>query len=82
METQTVRIDRITHKKLKELSLISHQNLLDIMKEAINRYYREEFWSAVEQSYQKLKEDKELYNDDLEERKLWDITLMDGLEDD
>ena len=54
--------------------------MIDIKDKVDSKEIRIKFWESVEISYKKLKANKTLYQEEIEERKLWENTLMDGLE--
>jgi hypothetical protein len=43
---------------------------------------REAFWEEVDASYARLRDDPVAWDEELEERRLWEATLLDDLEDD
>ena len=43
---------------------------------------RLEFWRQFNEAYARLHDDPVAWAEELAERRLWDTTLMDGLEDD
>lgn len=80
METTTIRIGKDTHNLLKNLSEETHKSMNLLINEMSIEYQKKVFWNQVNASYAKLKEDKEAWAEELEERKLWENTLGDGLE--
>ena len=46
---------------------------------AVKKYKKEKFWNGVNEDFEKLHEDKDLWNQELQERKSWDNTLLDGI---
>lgn len=80
METTTIRIGKDTHNLLKNLSEETNKSMNLLINEMSVEYQKKVFWNQVNASYEKLKEDKEAWADELEERKLWENTLGDGLE--
>lgn len=78
----TARISEETHKKLKYLSEMCDEKIIEIIEEAVERYRREKMMDRVNEEYRKLRENKELWEIELKERREWDVTLMDGIEDD
>ena len=49
-------------------------------EEAIEQYRRRRFLEGLNQDFKALKEDREAWQEELEERKMWDKTLLDGEE--
>ena len=80
--TRTVRIKPETHKKLQHLARESKRSLPDVLDEAISEYERRKFLEGLSEDFARLRANPELWQEELEERALWDCTLMDGLEDD
>ncbi len=80
--TKLVRMEVSTYEKLHELSKatgIPKQRLMDIV---IERYRRDQIMDMANKSYENLKKDPKAWQEELDERKLWDITLSDGLDND
>ncbi|MDQ3814515.1 MAG: toxin-antitoxin system protein [Armatimonadota bacterium] len=80
--SRTVRIKPETHRKLQKLARETGQSLPDVLDKAISEYERQRFLAECNASYTRLREDPEAWREELEERALWDCTLMDGLKDD
>ena len=53
-----------------------------VLEEALEDYRRKELINETNKAYALLRKDKKAWKEELEERKLWECTLMDGLEDD
>ena len=51
-----------------------------IVEEAIEQYRRRRFLEGLSQDFKTLKEDPQAWQEELEERLLWDKTLLDGVE--
>ncbi|MGC9384878.1 MAG: ribbon-helix-helix domain-containing protein [Kosmotogaceae bacterium] len=82
MKGKVVRVSENTHVKLKEISQTTGETISNILEKAVENYRRKEFLKKTNKAYAKLKEDKEKWEEELSERKDWDLTLLDGLEDD
>ena len=52
---------------------------LDVMTD---NWERREFLRSVNAAYEELRRNKEMWEEELDERRLWDATLADGLDDD
>lgn len=52
-----------------------------LLHEQVQRTAREEFFHQFNEAYARLRADPEAWAEILEERREWDCTLMDGLED-
>src|SRR6266849_1999774 len=82
MSAPTVRISEASHQVLKELAEQTGQTMMDVLDKALDAYRRKVFLDAVNAGYAALKGDAEAWAEHLAERKLWDATLMDGLDPD
>lgn len=75
MKTTTIRIDKSTYNLLKEIAQNTHKSMNDLIVEMTNEYQKRNFWEKVNDSYIKLKNNNKSWNEELEERKVWDTTL-------
>jgi len=78
----TVRVRRKTHQTLKELSKARGVPITQLLDEAAEHLRRQDLLRRINEDYARLREDPEAWAEELEERRLWECTLMDGLEDD
>jgi predicted transcriptional regulator len=81
MATLTVRIDPATHKVLQELAQQEGRSMPVILAKAIEQYRRRQFLEQVNAAYGTLRADAAAWDEELQERALWDKTLSDGLEE-
>jgi predicted transcriptional regulator len=79
-QASTVTIGSTFYKILAELSASSGKSIQAILKQAIEQYRRQQFLEAADRAYIALRNDSEAWQEELEERSVWDITLEDGLE--
>jgi predicted transcriptional regulator len=79
-QTSTVTISNTSYQALAELSAISGKPIPTVLEEAIEQYRRQQFLTAANQAYIALRDRSEAWQEELEEREAWDITLKDGLE--
>lgn len=79
--TRTVRIRPETHEKLQKLARDSKRSLPEVLDEAISEYERRIFLEGLSADYARLRADPVAWQEELDERALWDCTLMDGLRD-
>ena len=79
--SRTVRIKPETHQRLQRLARDSKRSLPDVLDEAIGAYERRVFLEGLSEDFARLRADPEVWQEELEERALWDCTLMDGLKD-
>ena len=54
------------------------QNVLD---EAIEQYRRDRFFRELDESYARLQADSQAWQEELDDRRLWESTLADGLDE-
>jgi hypothetical protein len=82
MSAPTVRISEASHQVLKELAEETGQTMMDVLDKAFDAYRRKVFFERLNAGYAELRADPEAWAEHLAERKLWDTTLMDGLDPD
>ncbi len=82
MSTSTVRISQRARNLLRDLASQTGESMQAILESALEDYSRRRFLEAANTSYAALRKDPQAWQEELEERALWDNTLMDGLEDD
>jgi predicted transcriptional regulator len=88
MATTSIRIDRTTHQRLQELAERQHSSPDAVINELIDLYEEQEFRKVEEQEFRKavvegyarLRQDPEAWEEYKREFEAWDVTLMDGLE--
>ncbi len=79
-QTSTVTIGDTFYQILAELSASSGKSIQAVLEQAIEQYRRQQFLEAANQAYITLRNNSEAWQEELEERSVWDITLEDGLE--
>lgn len=77
----TVRVSEETHRSLREISERRGQSMTELLAELVKKLEREDLLRRTNEAYAALREDPEAWNDLMRERAEWDVTLMDGLED-
>jgi predicted transcriptional regulator len=82
MSAPTVRISEASHRILKELAEKTGQTMMDVLDRALDAYRRKLFFEQLNAGYAEMRADREAWAEHLAERKLWDATLMDGLDPD
>ncbi len=80
MSSLTVRITETSHRMLQELAEQSGESMQSVLDKALEQYRRQRFLEAANADYAALRRDPEAWKEELEERKLWDQALSDGLE--
>lgn len=81
MAATTVRITEETREALRELAHEEHEPMQTVLAKAVEAYRRQRFWEQVKASYAALRADPEAWAAELEERRLFEGTLMDDLDD-
>jgi predicted DNA-binding protein len=82
MATTSVRMDSGLRDALKDLAARTGQSMADVISQAIELYATGLFFAEADAAYARLQADPKAWAEELEERRLWDNTLMDDLEDD
>src|SRR5688500_2341126 len=80
--TRTVRIRPETHRRLQKLAKETKRTLPEVLEAAISDYERKTYLEGLSEDFARLRADPQAWQEELEERALWDCTLMDGLKDD
>ncbi|MGI8495872.1 MAG: toxin-antitoxin system protein [Pyrinomonadaceae bacterium] len=76
-----VRVSTSTHQTLRSLSTEVGESMQTIIEQAVEQYRRRRFLEGLNQDFKALKEDTpESWQEELEERQLWDKTSLDGVE--
>lgn len=76
----TVQVEEALYVKLMKLSETEHRPISQVIAEAIDRYERETFWTAMHESFARLRADPGRWADYLDEAAAWDSLSGDGLE--
>jgi hypothetical protein len=82
MSAPTVPISEASQRLLKELAEQTGQTEMEVLDKALDAYSRKLFLDAVNAGYAALRADPQAWAEELEKRRLWDATLMDGLDPD
>jgi predicted transcriptional regulator len=77
-----VRVSDTTHRALKELAERSGEPVQAVLEKAVEAFRRQRFFEELNAAYTALQSDSEAWQEELAERRAWEITLTDGLEDD
>ena len=76
-----VRIQPESHAKLRQLAQEAGVSMPEILEQAIDDLYRKRFLEECSRAYARLKADPKAWREELAERKAWEATLADGLEE-
>ena len=78
MQTQTVRITVADHAALNEIAKNSGKPMSEVLSEAIQELQRNRLLRQTNEAYLRLKQDPDAWEEESEERRIWDNTLADG----
>jgi hypothetical protein len=76
-----VRIQPASYAQLKQLAQAAGVPMPQMLAEAIDELYRKRFLEECNRAYARLRADPKAWKEELDERRLWDHSLADGLED-
>lgn len=82
MSTPQIQLSETSHRILCEIAEKTGQSPTDVHDKALDAYRRKLFFEQLNADYAALRADPQAWAEELEERKLWDATLMDGLDPD
>ncbi len=76
-----IKVNEKTFKLLKELEAQMGISVESILHQAIDTFYRDKIIQDINSYYEELKKDPQMWQEELEERALWETASNDGLED-
>jgi predicted transcriptional regulator len=82
MSIPAVQLSEAAQRMLRELAEQTGQTVSEILDKALDAYRRKLFFDELNAGYAALRADPVAWAELEEERKLWDATLMDGLDPD
>jgi len=82
MASATVRLAEETRQVLRELAAQSGEPMTVVLEKAVDAYRRHCILEQTNAAYAALRSDPEAWAEELEERRAWEATLLDGLADD
>ena len=82
MTETSVHISEITLARLRELARWAGISVNEALDRAIKDQYDHKFWEATNAGYAALRADPQAWAEVEAERKVWDATLIDGLDPD
>ena len=80
MATTTVRVSAETRDIIKRLAIEAKVSIPDILARAVEVYRRQRLFDESDKAYVQLRADPVAWAQELEERRLWEGTLLDGIE--
>lgn len=78
MQTQTVRITAADHAALTDLARSSGKSMSAVLSEAVQELQRTRLLRQTNEAYGRLKQDRDAWEEESEERRMWENTLADG----
>ena len=75
-----VRVTKQTHQQLAALARENGLSMQTILDRAVEAYRRQSFLEALNADFAALRANPEEWASEMEERKLWEQTLADGME--
>jgi predicted transcriptional regulator len=81
MSSLTVRITSSAHAALRALAEETDESMTEILDKAIEAYRRQRFLAGLNSDFAALRSDPVAWEEEQAERKKWDATLSDRLED-
>jgi len=78
----SVRISPNSWKILKEMADCTGETMQAVFDQAIEAYRRQWLLERANEAYAALKNDRNKWEEEIAERKEWDVVLSDGLEGD
>ena len=79
LESPTIRISRQSKATLRELADHEGKPMQTVLDDAIEQYRRDRFFRELDEGYARLQTDDKAWQEELDERRLWDSTVADGL---
>lgn len=80
MPTTTIRVSKHIHDQVRALAQQTGTTMQEVISKAVEQYQEQLFWQQVHEAYARLRQDPVAWQEELEEQRLWDNTLVDGLE--
>lgn len=80
--SKLIRISDPSAQKLESLSELTGQSKQKLLDQAITLFAHEQILKKANEQYTLIKNDPQAWKELEDERKEWDITLADGLNDD
>ncbi len=79
--TTTIRVTQKAYDMLKGVAEQEHASMQDTLDKLVEEYAHRKFFADLKQSVAKAKVQKDLWEEELQERQEWEATLLDGLEE-
>ncbi len=79
MSSTTIRISREMQESLRSLAYREGKSMQELLEKAIETYRRKRMLEGGNEAYAALRNNAKAWEQELSERRLWEITLADGL---
>lgn len=76
----TIRVPPKTHEQLRQLAITRQQPIGQVVAAAVDRLASDRFWDEMEAAFEQLYADPVAAAEYESERRVWDATLLDGIE--
>lgn len=80
MGTTMMRVREETRRALEEMAEQDRATMQDVLARAVENYRRRRLLEATNEAYSRLRADQAAWSELVAERRPWDATLMDGIE--
>jgi len=81
MKTTTVRIDEQTQAQLRRMAEQTGDSMQSVLAKAVETYRRQRIIEQTNAAYAELRGDPTAWQEEQQERAVWEVTLSDGLAD-
>jgi predicted DNA-binding protein len=81
MSHLTISLSEATHEMLAALTELTGETMQTVLDKAIENYRRHIFLLQANRAFAALRQNEELWQEEIEERDLWDQTISDGIEE-
>lgn len=79
--TALIRVDAKTRDRLAKMAEQDQTSIGEVVTSLTKKAERDRFWKNVYEGYARLRADPEAWAEYQDEVRVWDVTLMDGLEE-
>ena len=80
MNAVNIRVDEPTRDTLRALSRECDEKMSVLVAQAVKDFRRKKFMEALNAEYAAVRADPEAWKSELQERAIWDGTLLDGID--
>ncbi len=80
MENSNIRISRQSKATLREFADHDDSSIRKVLDEAVEQYRRNRCFQELNEGYARLQADPKAWQEELDERQLWDTAMADGLD--